>query len=166
VSHAALVERGSVRSARRHHPASGTPFESLAVNLRVLRRLVAEQLEDDQLAVTDFWALTWISDGVTSPTGLGRLLAVSPAGMTQLLDRLESRGLLERSPSPDDRRATVLALTSKGRELQRRAGNRCSRFLGEVAAELSPAGLAGLEALSRELDAIVARRTADPPPME
>ncbi len=146
--------------------ASGTPFENLAVNLRVLRRLVAEQLAEDQLAVTYFWALTGVGDGVTSPTALGRLLAVSPAGMTQLLDRLEGRGLIGRAPSPDDRRATVLTLTAKGRDLQRRAGTRCTRFLDNVASELSPDGVVGLEVLSRELGAILARRTAASPPTE
>ncbi|HLY76317.1 MAG TPA: MarR family transcriptional regulator [Thermoplasmata archaeon] len=161
-----LAERSTPRPARRHAVASDTPFENLAVNLRVLRRLVAEQLAEDELAVTDFWALTGVGDGVTSPTALGRLLAVSPAGMTQLLDRLEGRGLIGRAPSPDDRRATVLALTAKGRDLQRRAGTRCTRFLDAVASELSPDGLVGLQVLSRELGVILARRRAAHPPPE
>ncbi|MGC2289350.1 MAG: MarR family transcriptional regulator [Thermoplasmata archaeon] len=157
-----LTLRETTRPVRRYHPASGTPFESLAVSLRVIRRMVTDQLEQDQLAVTDFWALSWIASGIASPTALGRLLAVTPAGMTQLLDRLEDRGLIGRTRNPGDRRASLLTLTAKGHELQRRTGGRTSRFLDHLATELSPAGLAGLRVLSRELEAILARRTAVP----
>jgi MarR family transcriptional regulator, lower aerobic nicotinate degradation pathway regulator len=166
VSQGLLVHRESVRSLRRFHPASGTPFESLATSVRLLRRLVTEQLAQDQLAVTDFWALSGIVNGITGPSSLGRLLAVTPAGMTQLLDRLERRGLVQRTRNPGDRRASLLRLTPKGRELQRRAAGRSSRFLEKLATELSPAGREGLQVVSRELDAIVARRTATTHPSE
>lgn len=162
MAHSLVLERDAPRAARRVHPSAGTPFESLAVSFRVIRRLVADQLSADDLAVTDFWALSWMCDGVTSPTALGHLLALTPAGMTQLLDRLENRKLVSRAPNPGDRRATVLVLTAKGRELQRRTGNRSARFLEHLGAELSPEGLEGLRVLSRELDAILARRTAAP----
>jgi MarR family transcriptional regulator, organic hydroperoxide resistance regulator len=156
-----LLARKGAPTPHRHHPSDGTPFESLTSSIRLIRRLVAEQLEQDRLAVTDFTALTWIGDGETSPTALGRFLAISPAGMTQVLDRLEERGLIRRSRNPGDRRATVLSLTSEGRLLQRRAGVRCSRFLNEFAHELSPEGLAALRTVSRELDEILARRVAE-----
>jgi MarR family transcriptional regulator, transcriptional regulator for hemolysin len=129
--------------------------------MRLIKRLVAEQLEQDRISVTDYWALTWIGDGETSPTALGRTLAVTPAGMTQLLDRLEKRRLIRRSRNPGDRRATVLELTLEGRQLQRRAGIRCTRFLEEFAADLTPTGLAALEKVSRELDAVLARRSGE-----
>jgi DNA-binding MarR family transcriptional regulator len=37
--------------------------------------------------------------------------------MTKLLDRLESKGLLQRRPHPDDRRAVMIELTDEGRAL-------------------------------------------------
>lgn len=154
------LDRRTGHPVARLHPATGTPFESLTASLRLIRRLVAEQLEQDRLAVTDYWALSWIGGGETSPTGLGRILAVSPAGMTELLDRLESRELIRRSRNPGDRRATVLSLTEEGRRLQRRAGVRCTRFLDRFAAELSPDGHAALRVVSNELAEILARRNA------
>jgi DNA-binding MarR family transcriptional regulator len=146
------------------HPSAGTPFESLSESIRRLKRLVAAQLEEDRLAATDYWALTWISSGETSPTALGRTLAVTPAGMTQLLDRLERRGLISRMRNPEDRRASVLAVTGEGRQLQRRAGARLSRFLDELATELSPAALAALQTVSHELNTLLARREGKPVP--
>jgi DNA-binding MarR family transcriptional regulator len=145
-----------------HHPAAGTPFESLHASLKLIRRLTTKRLEQDRLAVTDFWALTAIADGETSPTALGHLLAVTPASMTQLLDRLERRRLIRRSRNPGDRRATVLALTPEGHQLQRRAGVRSAKFLDDLASELSPEALAALQTLSRELAEILSKREAAP----
>jgi DNA-binding MarR family transcriptional regulator len=161
VTHALLSGRKTT-ALLHHHPAVGTPFESLTASVRVLRHLTAEQLEEERLAVTDYWAMTGIEEGETSPTALARVLAVSPAGITQLLDRLEQRGLITRSRNPGDRRATVLALSPKGRQLQRRARARCSRFLDGLASQLSPAGLAALQTFSREFSAVLSRQATGP----
>jgi DNA-binding MarR family transcriptional regulator len=149
------------RPLQNFHPTAGTPFESLHASLKLIRRLTTKRLERDRLAVTDFWALTAIADGETSPTALGHVLAVTPASMTQLLDRLERRGLIRRSRNPGDRRATVLALTAEGRQLQRRAGVQSAKFLDDLASQLSPEALAALKTLSHELAEILARRVAD-----
>ena len=53
---------------------------------------------------------------VMTPTALSRLLMLSPAGMTNRLDRLEAAGLVERRPDPDDRRSSLVVLTKAGRE--------------------------------------------------
>ncbi|HET9847252.1 MAG TPA: MarR family transcriptional regulator [Candidatus Dormibacteraeota bacterium] len=50
-----------------------------------------------------------------SPTQLFRGLMLSSAGMTKVLDRLEQRGLVTRSPDPKDRRGVTIQLTADGR---------------------------------------------------
>ncbi|RDJ98630.1 MFS transporter [Paraburkholderia lacunae] len=55
-------------------------------------------------------------DSAKSPVALARLLSVDPALMTRMLDKLEKRGLLQRSRSCEDRRVVDLALTDGGRE--------------------------------------------------
>ena len=54
---------------------------------------------------------------VMTPTALSRLLMLSPAGMTNRIDRLEATGLVERRPDPDDRRSSLVVLTEEGRAL-------------------------------------------------
>jgi DNA-binding MarR family transcriptional regulator len=49
---------------------------------------------------------------------LADALACDASNVTGLVDRLESRGLVERRPSPDDRRVRVLALTPEGARLR------------------------------------------------
>ena len=52
-----------------------------------------------------------------SPSALAREMMLSTSAMTNRLDRLEKRGLLERGRDPDDRRALQIILTDAGFEL-------------------------------------------------
>lgn len=56
-----------------------------------------------------------------TPTQLYREMMLSSGAMTARIDRLESDGLVERRPDPDDRRGTRVRLTRKGAELIDRA---------------------------------------------
>lgn len=51
---------------------------------------------------------------VSTPTALARVAMVSPAGMTNRLNRLEAAGLIVRRPDPDDRRGSLVELTAEG----------------------------------------------------
>ncbi|WP_456268833.1 MarR family transcriptional regulator [Kushneria sp. AK178] len=51
------------------------------------------------------------------PTQLYEALMISSGGMTNRLDRLEKQGLIERHPNPEDRRGTLVQLTSRGKEI-------------------------------------------------
>ena len=50
-----------------------------------------------------------------TPTELTRQQMVTSGGMTAMLDRLERRGLVERIPNPNDRRGSLVRLTTDGR---------------------------------------------------
>lgn len=51
------------------------------------------------------------------PSVLAARLRIAPRSATDVLDGLAERGWIERSPDPDDRRATLVSLTESGREL-------------------------------------------------
>jgi DNA-binding MarR family transcriptional regulator len=53
----------------------------------------------------------------TTPFELSKLLGIDTGLMTRMLDKLEGKGLVERSRSVDDRRVVNLALTGKGEAL-------------------------------------------------
>jgi DNA-binding MarR family transcriptional regulator len=48
---------------------------------------------------------------------LAQHLKIAPRSATEVVDALEAKGLVERSPDPGDRRAVVVALTDRGHEL-------------------------------------------------
>lgn len=54
-------------------------------------------------------------------TELAREIVLSKAGLTSLVDRLEKRSLVQRSPDPDDRRAVRIKLTDEGERTFRTA---------------------------------------------
>ncbi|MEU7561998.1 MarR family winged helix-turn-helix transcriptional regulator [Streptomyces eurythermus] len=60
---------------------------------------------------------------------LAQKLKCEPSNVTGIVDRLESRGLVERRPDPADRRVKVAAATEQGREVARdlREGLRFAR---------------------------------------
>ena len=51
-----------------------------------------------------------------TPSQIGERLIVSSATMTSLLDTLEQRGWVRRTPNPDDRRSLLIEITDAGRD--------------------------------------------------
>lgn len=65
-------------------------------------------------------------------------MGVSPAGLSQLTDRLVQSGFLTRSEDPDDRRAKQIELTAAGRALVEKGLVERNRWLDELATGLGP----------------------------
>ena len=53
-------------------------------------------------------------DGVMRLSALSEHLHIAPRSTTEVVDALESRGLVERHPDPSDRRATLVEMTEQG----------------------------------------------------
>jgi DNA-binding MarR family transcriptional regulator len=74
------------------------------------------------LRPVEYTVLTLIAE---NPGGslvrLARALSVTPPNISTMVDRLESKGLIARKPSEEDRRAHVLHVTAKGADLVRKA---------------------------------------------
>jgi DNA-binding MarR family transcriptional regulator len=60
--------------------------------------------------------LTAREGGVRS-SELAHLLRIAPRSATEVIDALEAKDLVQRSPDPTDRRATLVTLTPRGIEL-------------------------------------------------
>jgi DNA-binding MarR family transcriptional regulator len=74
---------------------------------------------------------------VLTPTTLARVAMISPAGMTNRLDRLEAAGFIERRPDPADRRGSLVELTASGRVTADRAVEDLVTAENELLRELS-----------------------------
>ncbi len=77
---------------------------------------------------------------------------LSQPALSRLIDRLASRGLVERTADPDDGRAVRVRLTDAGAELQRRVGRAHARSVGAALSRaLSREEMASLERLAQKL---------------
>lgn len=91
-----------------------------------------------ELTPGQFGVLTLIEQNAgLSQSELGEALGVDRSTVVATLDRLESRGLLARTPSPSDRRAHALKLTAAGRDLLTDAARRIAAHEARIAASLS-----------------------------
>lgn len=112
-------------AVRARYPAvdlSGLPVTGRI--LRLARHLEAgreQQLAPFGLTLADFDMLATVrrlaDERPVNIRELQRSLMLSSGGTTKRLDRLESAGHLERFPDPNDRRGTLIALSTSGREL-------------------------------------------------
>jgi DNA-binding MarR family transcriptional regulator len=87
----------------------------------------------------DYVVLATLDRGPTSTQS--ELAAASGRDKTRLipiLDRLEARGLLRRTPDPADRRNRVVALTADGRELVASCRTAIREMEAEFLADLEP----------------------------
>jgi DNA-binding MarR family transcriptional regulator len=72
-----------------------------------------------ELSATQCHLLSLIEPGRPIPMGrLAEALACDASNVTGLVDRLESRGLIQRRPSAEDRRVKVISLTPAGARLR------------------------------------------------
>jgi DNA-binding MarR family transcriptional regulator len=126
-----------------------------AVAAQFSARLAPLELEPRQFALLRRVAL---HEG-GSQQAMGERLGIPPSRMVALVDELEARELLERRPSPGDRRAHALHLAPAGRRLLARATKLATAFETELTQDLDAAERARLlEQLDR-----VAQRLGVPP---
>jgi len=75
-------------------------------------------LKDLDISSQQMGILMSLSLGVAAtPFELSKLLGIDTGLMTRMLDKLEAKGLLQRSRSLEDRRVVDLTLTEKGEEV-------------------------------------------------
>ncbi len=93
--------------------------------IRLINRVRVEMIDalDRELSAYDITApqlivLAYVaSKEADSAAALCKSISYDPGAMTRMIDRLQEKGLIRRTPNPGDRRATNLELTAAGRAL-------------------------------------------------
>ena len=96
-------------------------------------------LADHGLRVRQYSVLVLAADaddGV-SQRDLAEVLGLDPSQVVLLVDELAAAGLVERRPSPSDRRAKLVAATAEGRRLREGAADRAAAGVREQLRALS-----------------------------
>ena len=120
---------------------------SRAVVLRVEKLLAAHDLTTTQLGVLE----AILHKGPLTHRELGRKVLTSAGNMTDVVDKLQGRGLVRRVRDPLDRRLVRVELTEPGLALIRSLFPRHAADISRAMAGLTPAELRQLGDLLRRL---------------
>ena len=91
---------------------------------QILLARVHDALKPSGLTFAQYEALMLLSFSRTGKLPLnkiGQRLQVHPTSVTNVIDRLESKRLVERIPHPKDQRTTLAGITRKGRNVAAKA---------------------------------------------
>jgi DNA-binding MarR family transcriptional regulator len=107
---------------KHYTPESFSLTQSVGYLLTKARNLITAEvdtaLKDLDVTGSQMGIFLAMQRGLAStPFELSKWLSVDTGLMTRMLDKLETKGLLERSRSVDDRRVVNLVLTKKGKEI-------------------------------------------------
>jgi DNA-binding MarR family transcriptional regulator len=103
---------------------------------REVRRRLRENF-DVTLPRFDLLAQLDRSPNGMTPGELSQRMMVTNGNITGLVDRLVEQGLINRRPSPSDRRAQLVSLTPEGRKFFRTMARANADWVAEMFAELS-----------------------------
>jgi MarR family transcriptional regulator, lower aerobic nicotinate degradation pathway regulator len=91
--------------------------DALAQLSFTVQAALAEHAAARDLSMIQARLLGVLRDREPTMQELARLLGLDKSSVTGLVDRAEKRGLVRRTPSPDDRRAVHVRLSASGRRL-------------------------------------------------
>jgi len=146
-----MPAKGKQRSKVRHLGASGNfdgggrLFRFLryshifaSIVREILEQKILQQVSPNPLTLSQFHLLKLVSLNGNHQVGeVADFLGVSPPAATQNIDKLERLGLVARSPSKGDRRATLLSPSAKGRRLVQKYESLKSERLTSVLEDFS-----------------------------
>lgn len=140
-------------------PATPRATTSPSRALARMSRVIENALATEDLSLSQYRLLAFLSQGDWAASALADRLDVSRPSITGLVDGLVKRGLVERRPDTGDRRRVDHVLTTAGKRALRAADDRADAGVSEVLSHL-PADIAAdaHEALLRVGEALDARR--------
>jgi len=170
-----MVATGRQRrqDARRDH----TPDEdALRYDLRILnaiRQIIRaadidsrKLASDHQITAPQLMALMVVVEkGSISATGIAKRIHLSPSTLVGILDRLESKGLIQRDRSADDRRLVWVTATDEGRALATRTPFPLQYALDKALTQLAVRERSQTAACMERLVTLMGAGEVEPTPM-
>jgi MarR family 2-MHQ and catechol resistance regulon transcriptional repressor len=104
-------------------------------------RVAKQSMSEAGLGFTDFVMLEALMHlGPLTPGVLGDKVGLTSGSVTAAIDRLEARGLLERSSNPADQRSRIVKITDAGRAVIEPAYRRHARDIEQLVSGALTAG--------------------------
>lgn len=115
----------------------------------------ASQAQTDGLSLSQYHVLAPLADGPQGMTALAIAAGVAAPTATRTLDALARDGLVTRTPSEDDRRCVLVALTAEGQRALATKKREVAAVRERIAESLTPAEQAQASRLLDRLAAVI-----------
>jgi DNA-binding MarR family transcriptional regulator len=123
-------------------PVRRVPIALARRFFQICTTAAAESIAGTGLTPLEVAVMAYLNKKLGQPNidqnGLAARLGVDRNTTSLLVDRLEAKGLLERRVSPEDRRARLLRLTTRGERLQDRISPKASAGQQRILEVLAP----------------------------
>jgi DNA-binding MarR family transcriptional regulator/GNAT superfamily N-acetyltransferase len=118
-----------------------------------------EDLLDSGFGLTEARAIYELGAGnARTARDLELILGIDKGYLSRIINRLDGAGLLERTPSPADRRTRLIALSPHGRDIWAGLQARSNQQLAEVMAEIPDGDVHRLVESMRQIESILRSR--------
>jgi DNA-binding MarR family transcriptional regulator len=130
---------GSARPADHGPPVRRAPPPLARRFHQICLSIAAEELDEEGLMPTQLGILTYLYDSPgIEQAALAARLGIDRASTSQMVDRLEQKGIVERCMDSADRRVRLLRLTPAGRKLRRRLQPKLDAVNNRILSPLAP----------------------------
>jgi DNA-binding MarR family transcriptional regulator len=120
--------------------------KSLRLIAGIIKQKGREILNDFSITPPQFVALQWLFDNNEMTIGeLSTKMYLAYSTTTDLIDRMESNGLVKRIKDPNDRRVVRIRKLQKGYEIIEKVIKRRQEYLDEILSGFSMEDISGLE---------------------
>ena len=134
-------------------PGQDETWAYLRTAYHELRRRRMQFLRELGLSWSEYHVVQACAGAPAKPSEIAESVGLTPAGVTDVLDRLEQRRLVRRASHPKDRRAVLVELTRAGERLYGETRSALQTEARELSGALTPeereALITGLGALLR-----------------
>ncbi|WP_067726627.1 MarR family winged helix-turn-helix transcriptional regulator [Oceanobacillus damuensis] len=105
---------------------------------KTLEKITKKDISSHGMRTSDFTILEALyHKGRQTIREISEAVLINTGSITYVIDKLESKGLLERSDCPDDRRVVYIQLTNKGKELMDEIFPKHQKVIEEIFEDVS-----------------------------
>ncbi len=137
-------------------------YNSIIATSKVVRHAGLKLFADEGITDSQFLALVLLANnGPMLMRKMSDEMLVTPANVTGIMDRLEEKRLVRRTPGKGDRRATVIEITPDGKSLYERVAIKKAEMLQKALATFTKDELMTLHSLLERFQGETSRSSGE-----
>jgi DNA-binding MarR family transcriptional regulator len=123
-------------------------YNAIIATSKVIRRVALRLFVEEGITEPQFQALMLlVENGSMLMRKMSDEMLVTPANVTGIMDRLEEKSMVRRTAGKEDRRATIIEITSEGKALYGRVAIKKAEMLQKALATFTKEELTTLNSL-------------------